>query len=119
MMLGRKAALLVLVAMAALIAAPTMTSLPTGIDSQGDSGCTCHGDSSTATTIVVDGLPENFTAGQSYDFTLTVVNDGMTLWQDGDAEAGWNGRSGGFRVIVSEGTVTGDSTLTQEMKGGL
>ena len=119
MMLGRKAVLLVLVAMAALIAAPTMTSLPTGIDSQGDSGCTCHGDSSTATTIVVDGLPENFTAGQSYDFTLTVVNDGMTLWQDGDAEAGWNGRSGGFRVIVSEGTVTGDSTLTQEMKGGL
>ena len=119
MMLGRKAALLVLVAMAALIAAPTMTSLPSGIDSQGDSGCTCHGDSSTATTIVVDGLPENFTAGQSYDFTLTVVNDGMTLWQDGDAEAGWNGRSGGFRVIVSEGTVTGDSTLTQELKGGL
>jgi cytochrome c oxidase subunit 1 len=119
MMLGRKAALLVLVAMAALIAAPTMTSLPSGIDSQGDSGCTCHGDSSTATTIVVEGLPENFTAGQSYDFTLTVVNDGMTLWQDGDAEAGWNGRSGGFRVIVSEGTVTGESTLTQELKGGL
>ncbi len=118
-MLGRKAALLVLMAVAALIAAPTMTSLPSGIDSQGDSGCTCHGDSSSATTIVVEGLPDNFTAGQSYDFILTVVNDGMTLWQDGDAEAGWNGRSGGFRVIVSEGTVTGDSTLTQELKGGL
>jgi len=118
-MLGRKAAILVTFAMLALIAVPTMTSIPSGIDSQGDGGCTCHGDSSSTTTIVVEGLPENFTAGQTYDFTLTVVNDGMTLWQDGDAEAGWNGKSGGFRVIVSEGTVTGDSTLTQELKGGL
>jgi len=118
-MLGKRTVIIVMVAMLALVATPSMNSLPAGIDSQGDGGCTCHGDSNSATSIVVEGLPDNFTAGQSYDFTLTVVNDGMDLWKDGDAAAGWNGRSGGFRVIVSEGTLTGDSSLTQEMKGGL
>ena len=102
----------------ALMAAPQFTAAPGGIGSAGDQGCSCHGGASADTSVLVDGLPETYNASETYTFTVTVVNDVMEIYDDGGDE--WNGRAGGFRILVSHGSVTAvPETLSQVMDGGL
>ena len=102
----------------ALMAAPQFTAAPGGIGSAGDQGCSCHGGASADTSVLVDGLPETYNASETYTFTVTVVNDVMEIYDDGGDE--WNGRAGGFRILVTHGSVTAvPDTLSQVMDGGL
>jgi cytochrome c oxidase subunit 1 len=106
-----------------LVAAPQFEAMPTGIGSAGDNGCSCHGGASPDTKVTVTGLPDTFNASETYSFTVTVVNDVMTLNNDGVTEAdgtGWNGHSGGFRILSTSGVVsTVEDSLGHDMDGGL
>jgi hypothetical protein len=106
----------------ALMAAPQFTAAPGGIGSAGDQGCSCHGGASADTSVLIDGLPEVYNSSETYTFTVTVVNDAMALHNGGSTEGEdpWNGRAGGFRILVSHGSVTAvPDTLSQVMDGGL
>ena len=69
----------------ALMLVPQLSALPGGIGSAGNEGCSCHiGGDDGSTTILVEGLPETFNASETYVFTVTLVNDDMTLYGNGD-----------------------------------
>ena len=101
---------------------PQLDAAPGGIGSAGDNGCSCHGGESSDTVVKVTGLPEVYNSSEKYVFTVTVTNDVMKLHNDGSAEGAdpWNGRAGGFRVLVSKGSVAPvDPAMAKEMDGGL
>ena len=65
----------------ALMLVPQFSALPGGIGAAGNAGCSCHaGGDDGSTTILVEGLPETFNASETYVFTITLVNDEMTLY---------------------------------------
>jgi len=105
----------------ALVATPQMTAAPGGIGGAGDQGCSCHGGASPDTSVIVDGLPETYNASETYTFTVTVVNDVMTLEGDGVVTDGARTVPyGGFRILVSEGEVnTVPDSLSHIMDAGL
>ncbi|MGB0950510.1 MAG: choice-of-anchor V domain-containing protein [Poseidonia sp.] len=110
-----RATLLLGVLLVALMAAPQFTAAPGGIGAAGDQGCTCHGGASPDTTVIVDGLPTTYNASETYTFTVTVQNDVMEI-----NEVDWNGRAGGFRILVSHGDIVAvPDSLSQMMDGGL
>lgn len=97
-----------------LVAAPTYTAMPGGIGAAASSGCTCHGGTSSNTQVLVDGIPETYEAGQTYTFTVKVVNDGLERAADD------NGQMGGYRIDVSAGSVSAiPGEQGQEMDGVL
>ena len=105
-----------------LLTVPQLDAAPGGIGSNGDGGCSCHGGASPDTLVSVSGLPEVYNASEKYTFTVTVTNDVMTLYNDGSKEGAdpWNGRSGGFRILASKGSLASiDPSVSQEMDGGL
>ncbi len=109
-----RAAILMVVALAALTLAPTFEAMPTGIGSAGDGGCSCHGGASGDTTVVVTGLPEVFNASETYAFSITVVNDDLPR-SEPDA-----GRMGGYRILTTEGSVSAvPESNGHVMDGGL
>ena len=79
-----------------MYAIPQFTAAPGGINSVGDNGCSCHGGSSSDTTVTVTGLPTEFNASETYPFTVTVTNDVMEIWGDGLEENGWKAKKIGF-----------------------
>ncbi|MBT60630.1 MAG: hypothetical protein CMA63_03640 [Euryarchaeota archaeon] len=102
-----------------LVAAPQFEAMPTGIGSNGDNGCTCHGGASPDTKVTVTGLPDTFNASETYTFTVTVVNDVMEP-HDGADGTEWNGHKGGFRILSTSGVVsTVEDSLGHDMDGGL
>src|SRR6056300_400898 len=117
-----RATLLLSVLLVALMAAPQFTAAPAGIGSAGDQGCTCRGGASPDTSVLVDGLPQSYNASETYTFTVTVVNDVMELYNGGSLEGDdpWNGRAGGYRILVSHGEVVAvPESQGQVMDGGL
>ena len=96
-----RAATVLGVLLVALMAAPQFTAAPGGIGAAGNQGCTCHGGASPDTTVLVDGLPEMYNASETYTFTVTVQNDVMEI-----NDVDWNGRAGGYRILVSHGEVS-------------
>lgn len=117
----RSIALLSIIMMS-LMMIPQLDAAPGGIGVQGDGGCGCHGSPSPDTVVSVDGLPETYNSSETYQFTVTVTNDVMQLYNDNSTEGDdpHNGRYGGFRILVSKGTVVSvDPTLSHEMDGGL
>ena len=111
-----RATLLLGVLLVALMAAPQFTAAPGGIGGAGDQGCTCHGGASPDTTVIVDGLPETYNASETYTFTVTVENN---LFNPEDTPD-WNGRAGGYRILVSHGDIVAvPESLSQMMDGGL
>ena len=106
----------------ALMLVPQFSALPGGIGSAGNAGCSCHaGGDDGSTTILVEGLPETFNASETYVFTVTLVNDEMTLYGNGDPAQGWSGVRGGFRILVEGGgsVTTIDPSYSQVVDGGL
>lgn len=97
--------LVALIALAAMI--PNTQSMNNGVGDFADSGCTCHGAQSDATTVTVTGLPENFTSSTTYSLTLTVTSD-IEASSDSDA------RIGGFRILADGGEIEfEDSSLAK------
>ena len=106
----------------ALMLVPQFSALPGGIGAAGNAGCSCHaGGDDGSTTILVEGLPETFNASETYVFTITLVNDEMTLYGNGDPAQGWSGVQGGFRIVVEGGgsVSTIDPSYSQVVDGGL
>ncbi len=66
-----------------------------GMEGLSQEGCTCHGETPGATTQVnIQGIPENFTHGETYQLIISVSG--------GPAEAE-QGHRGGFNLKASEG----------------
>ena len=117
----RTIALLGLV-IASLMLIPQFSAMPGGIGQGANAGCSCHvGGNDGSTTIVVEGLPEVFNASETYTFTITLVNDDMTLYGNGDPAQGWSGVQGGFRILVEGGgsVTTVYESYSQIIDGGL
>ncbi len=99
----------------ALAATPQITSYPTGLGANGDPGCTCHSGGAGTTTVIIDGMPDSFTAGQSYELNITVSNPSI-------AGAEISSNMGGFRLFASAGTFSageGFTDLVQELDNGM
>ena len=97
-----------IVAVVAMISIPSGESLPTGVDTKtAAAGCSCHDVDPTSGVIVTISTPENFTAGESYNITVSISggpNDEIT--------EGMNA-TGGFSLRVNSGAFTTDSNDTQ------
>lgn len=85
----------------------TMTSSDDGIYNGGTTCGGCHGGSSTSTTVLLDGVPANYQIGQTYSFTVTVINPGKT-------QAGFNVKASGgiFNAGTGSKTNTAKSEIT-------
>ena len=82
----------------AMVIAPAVTSLPTGISGIKDSGCNCHGtDPSDSVVPSIGGLPESYNASETYTVTVSFTGGPST---DGNANLG------GFNLWASAGTFT-------------
>ena len=82
----------------AMVIAPAVTSLPTGISGIKDSGCNCHGtDPSDSVVPFIGGLPESYNASETYTVTVSFTGGPST---DG------NKNLGGFNLWASAGTFT-------------
>jgi hypothetical protein len=70
----------------------SLSSSSGGVTGLSSSGCSCHGNASTATTVAVAGFPSSYVAGQAYTLTLTVTNGTKV--------------EAGFDLTVSSGTIS-------------
>lgn len=86
-----------------LIVAPFSNGYSSGI-SDVKTGCTCHGDGqiSDTATVSVEGIPVNWSHGQSYNLFVNL---------SGPSSTGVN--QGGFNLRVSAGTLTSLDDKTQ------
>ena len=85
-------------------------SFPIGVGESANDGCLCHEGASNSTETSLVGLPAFFESNQTYDLTLVI--EGITPLQA-------NSSQGGFRLLVSEGTVDfTNPNQTQELDGG-
>ena len=115
--------LVVLALFASVFSLPQFSASPTGIGEIANNGCSCHGlDPSADTKVIVEGLPDQFNASETYAFTVTVQNDVMAL--DGDGVVTDGSRTvpyGGFRIVTTGGATVAsvDESLSWEYEGGL
>jgi len=80
---------------------------PTGI-SNVQTGCVCHSGSATEGVVVtLDGVPDNYSAGESFTFTITITG--------GPAQGVEN--YGGFNLVASAGTLAPFDNTSQLMDG--
>jgi hypothetical protein len=92
-----------------VLAAPGMAvSVPTGVGQEANEGCLCHAPVAQ-TTLALDGLPDVYEGNTSYVLTLSVSNPSVP---DDGAYAG------GFRILISNGTLSMNTSLGQEIDGG-
>jgi len=84
-----------------------VSARPTGI-SNVQFGCTCHSGSATeGVVITLDGVPENYTAGETLTLTITITG--------GPEASGEN--HGGFNLDASAGTLTPFDNTSHLMDG--
>ena len=81
-----------------LFSSPLAHSAPSGVGDIGDEGCLCHGAKSQLTSVIIDGIPQDWAANNSYEMSI-IINSSIEI---SDEE---NARIGGFRLMVNEGTV--------------
>lgn len=91
-------ALIGIVIIALLI--PFATSAPGGIGTAADNGCLCHGEKNTDTQIEIEGLPEYFESNTTYNFSIKVTSQSITMNTAGEV--------GGFRLLISTGSIAFD-----------
>ena len=98
-------ALMILLLAAAMLVAPSASSLPTGISGVKDSGCNCHGATPDSSVIAsVAGLPESYNYSESYDLTISFT---------GGPSAQGNINQGGFHLWVSDGELSVSDATAQ------
>ena len=99
-----RAALVLLVVVAAMLTAPSATSLPTGVAGIKDSGCYCHGaDPDAAVTASLTGLPATYNYSESYELSISL---------SGGPSNPANINQGGFNLWVSDGELSfSDATV--------
>ena len=84
-----------------------VSARPTGI-SNVQFGCTCHSGSATEEVVItLDGVPDNYTAGETLTLTITITG--------GPEASGEN--HGGFNLDASAGTLTPFDNTSHLMDG--
>jgi len=91
-----------------LLLFPSVSSSPYGLGNEANEGCLCHS-RMDATDVNLIGLPSKYEANTTYALTL-VMSSSI------EAEAGQS--QGGFRIMVSNGTMLFNDTEAQEMDDG-
>lgn len=91
---------------------PFATSAPGGVGEIANGGCLCHGEQNANTQVEIQGLPSSFEANTTYNFSITVSSQSIPANQDGEI--------GGFRLLISGGTVGFNSSegFVQNMENG-
>jgi len=91
-----------------LVAAPTMPASPHGVGDEGNQGCQCHAEDPSL-NVQLTGLPEAYSMNTTYN---------LTLLMEGDVPIQENRSQGGFRMVVTNGTLHFNDTEAQEMDRG-
>ena len=104
-----KTCVLILALLGAVMIAPSLMAEQDGIGGMVvDNGCVCHGASDSGVSVTLDGLPDKFSAGQTYDLTVTISG--------GPTAGGTN--AGGFNLDASSGTLASTDANTQALTDG-
>tara|TARA_B110001452_G_scaffold264220_1_gene266882 strand:+ start:3822 stop:6131 length:2310 start_codon:yes stop_codon:yes gene_type:complete len=114
-MKGRAVALLAIL-LVALASTSSFEARQNGIGNVEPAGCGCHGEMTSDTKIIVEGLPDVFNASEEYLFTLTISSDKVPVTNPD--------QNGGFRIFVEDGVGTLESLDVEdssvlEIDGGL
>ena len=91
-----------------LFASSLVSSTPYGIGEVANDGCLCHTMESPV-DVTLAGLPDAYEANTTYNLTLSVTSSVPSV--DGESK-------GGFRLLASNGTLSGDDQLVHAMEGG-
>ena len=80
--------------------APISSSMPSGIGSAADNGCTCHGGEDSGPNnasfdFSVEGIPVYFNSNTTYSITVTMDNGSLV-----------DNNANGYRMIASQGVIT-------------
>jgi len=95
-----------------LFSSPLAHSAPSGVGDIGDDGCICHGAKSLSTSVIIDGIPPQWAANNSYEMSI-IINSSIEISDEDGA------RLGGFRLMVNEGTVVfAENNRTQVINEG-
>ena len=106
-MFGRRT-LIVAALFLGLLVNQVVIASPNGLGAEANEGCLCHTAVDT-TQVQLSGLPEAYEASTTYGLTLEVISSVEAV----------DGRSqGGFRLLVSEGTMTYDNVSVQHLDNG-
>ena len=81
-----------------LFSSPLAHSAPSGVGDMANDGCLCQGSKSLSTSVIIDGIPPQWAANNSYEMSI-IINSSIEISDEDDA------RLGGFRLMVNEGTV--------------
>ena len=106
-MFGRRT-LIVAVLFLGLFTNQAVVASPNGLGAEANEGCLCH-TAVDATQVQLSGLPEAYEANTTYALRLEVFSD---------VEAVDDRSQGGFRMLVSEGTITYDNDSVQRLDNG-
>jgi len=87
---------------------PNSPASPEGVGQEGNQGCQCHAED-TGLNIAILGLPEVYEANTTYVLTLTLASG---------IEPASNASQGGFRMVVTNGTLSFDAEEAQPLDGG-
>ncbi len=104
-------AITVILLFAVLILMPVheVDGFPNGVGDIGEQGCLCHGAENDLTSVQIAGLPEKFESNTTYFLQLIVDNPQI------DVNA--SSAQGGFRLVVSSGTISFNDTNTSQIIG--
>lgn len=106
-MVGRRC-MVATVLLLTVMASNWVVASPYGLGSEANEGCLCHSPDAT-TSVSISGLPDAYEANTSYDVVVRVLSP---------IEAADNASQGGFRLLVSNGTMLGNTTNVQAFEGG-
>ena len=101
----------VILLFAVLILVPIheVNGFPNGVGDIGEQGCLCHGAENDLTSVQIAGLPDKFESNTTYFLQLIVDNPQI------DVNA--SSAQGGFRLVVSSGTISFNDTNTSQIIG--
>lgn len=107
--LPRLIAVIFLFAVLILVPINEVNGFPSGVGDIGEQGCLCHGAENDLTSVQISGLPEKYESNTTYFLQLVVNNPQI------DVNA--SSAQGGFRLVVSSGTITFNDTNATQIIG--
>ena len=107
--LPRLIAVIFLFAVLILMPINEVNGFPSGVGDIGEQGCLCHGAENDLTSVQISGLPEKYESNTTYFLQLVVHNPQI------DVNA--SSAQGGFRLVVSSGTITFNDTNATQIIG--
>ena len=103
-------AAIIVLAIAAVLLAPSAISVPNGVQGVSQGGCSCHGTTpSDSVTASIEGLPDSYNYSEEYELTLSFV---------GGPSNPNNINQGGFNLWASHGTISVLDGTAQMMGDG-